>query len=41
LRHSASIEDVDYHATRGLDRAMFIKLAATTLDQLQLKLASS
>lgn len=28
LRHPASIEDVDYHAQRGLDRASFLKLAA-------------
>jgi DNA replication protein DnaC len=28
LRHNASIEDVDYRAARGLDRAMFLKLAA-------------
>jgi DNA replication protein DnaC len=28
LRHQASIEDVDYRATRGLDRALFQKLAA-------------
>lgn len=28
LRHSASVEDIDYHAARGLDRAMFLKLAA-------------
>lgn len=27
LRHNASIEDVDYRAARGLDRAMFLKLA--------------
>ena len=30
LRHPASIEDVDYRAPRGLDRALFLKLA--TLD---------
>src|SRR4051794_40692193 len=28
LRHSASIEDVDYRSHRGLDRALFLKLAA-------------
>ena len=28
LRHPASIEDVDYRAQRGLDRASFLKLAA-------------
>ena len=28
LRHSASVEDVDYHSARGLDRALFLKLAA-------------
>lgn len=28
LRHAASVEDVDYRAARGLDRAMFLKLAA-------------
>lgn len=28
LRHDASVEDVDYHAARGLDRAMFLKLAS-------------
>ena len=28
LRHNASVEDVDYHAARGLDRAMFLKLAS-------------
>ena len=27
LRHQAAIEDVDYRATRGLDRALFNKLA--------------
>jgi DNA replication protein DnaC len=27
LRHSASVEDIDYRAARGLDRAMFLKLA--------------
>jgi DNA replication protein DnaC len=27
LRQSASIEDVDYRAARGLDRALFLKLA--------------
>src|SRR6202047_5481408 len=28
LRHNASVEDLDYHAARGLDRAMFLKLAS-------------
>ena len=28
LRHNASVEDFDYHAARGLDRAMFLKLAS-------------
>src|SRR5215212_4333278 len=28
LRHPASIEDVDYRTHRGLDRALFLKLAA-------------
>jgi len=27
LRHQASIEDIDYRAPRGLDRALFQKLA--------------
>jgi DNA replication protein DnaC len=27
LRHQASVEDIDYRATRGLDRALFQKLA--------------
>ena len=27
LRHAASVEDIDYHAQRGLDRALFLKLA--------------
>jgi DNA replication protein DnaC len=27
LRHNASVEDIDYRAARGLDRAMFLKLA--------------
>ncbi len=27
LRHQASVEDVDYRAHRGLDRALFLKLA--------------
>ena len=27
LRHNASVEDVDYHAARGLDRALFLKLS--------------
>lgn len=28
LRHNASVEDVDYRAVRGLDRMLFLKLAA-------------
>ena len=28
LRHAASVEDVDYRAARGLDRALFLKLAS-------------
>ena len=28
LRHPASVEDVDYRAARGLDRSLFLKLAA-------------
>jgi DNA replication protein DnaC len=28
LRHNASVEDVDYRAARGLDRALFLKLSA-------------
>ncbi len=28
LRHSASVEDVNYQSSRGLDRALFLKLAA-------------
>jgi len=28
LRHNASIEDTDYRAARGLDRAMFLKLGS-------------
>ena len=28
LRHSASVEDVDHQTPRGLDRALFLKLAA-------------
>jgi DNA replication protein DnaC len=28
LRHHASVEDVNYHIPRGLDRALFLKLAA-------------
>ena len=28
LRHAACVEDVDYRAIRGLDRALFLKLAA-------------
>ena len=28
LRHNASVEDIDYRAARGLDRAIFLKLAA-------------
>jgi len=28
LRHAASVEDIDYHAQRGLDRGLFLKLAA-------------
>ena len=27
LRHLASVEDVNYRASRGLDRALFLKLA--------------
>jgi hypothetical protein len=26
LRHQASVEDIDYRAARGLDRALFQKL---------------
>jgi hypothetical protein len=26
LRHNASVEDIDYHAASGLDRALFLKL---------------
>jgi DNA replication protein DnaC len=29
LRHSAAIEDVDYRAPRGLDRALFLKLTTS------------
>jgi DNA replication protein DnaC len=29
LRHPASVEDVDYRAHRGLDRALFLKLATS------------
>ena len=28
LRHNASVEDIDYRTARGLDRAMFLKLAS-------------
>jgi DNA replication protein DnaC len=28
LRHDASLEDVDYQATRGLDRGLFLKLGS-------------
>ena len=28
LRHPASVEDVNYQSSRGLDRALFLKLAA-------------
>lgn len=28
LRHNASVEDIDYRAARGLDRALFLKLAS-------------
>jgi len=28
LRHAASVEDIDYRAQRGLDRGLFLKLAA-------------
>jgi len=28
LRHQASVEDVDYRAARGLDRALFLRLAS-------------
>ena len=28
LRHQASVEDIDYRAARGLDRALFQKLTA-------------
>jgi hypothetical protein len=31
LRHDASLEDTDYRAARGLDRALFLKLAACDL----------
>ncbi|WP_051949335.1 RNA polymerase sigma factor [Methylosinus sp. PW1] len=29
LRHPASVEDVDYQSSRGLDRALFLKASAT------------
>ena len=28
MRHAASVEDVNYQSPRGLDRALFLKLAA-------------
>jgi len=28
LRQAATVEDIDYHAVRGLDRGLFLKLAA-------------
>ena len=28
LRHAASVEDIDYHAPRGLDRTLFLRLSA-------------
>lgn len=28
LRHEATVEDVDFRATRGLDRGLFLRLAA-------------
>jgi DNA replication protein DnaC len=28
LRHAASVEDINYRAARGLDRALFLKLSA-------------
>jgi len=28
LRHEANLEDVDYHAARGLDRGLFLKLGS-------------
>ncbi len=28
LRHPASVEDINYHESRGLDRALFLKLTA-------------
>jgi hypothetical protein len=33
LRHAASVEDVDYRAVRGLDRNLFLKLAASDWTQ--------
>lgn len=30
LRHQAAVEDVDYRSSRGLDRALFLKLATGT-----------
>jgi hypothetical protein len=32
LRQAATVEDVDYHAVRGLDRGLFLKPAAMWLD---------
>src|SRR5271169_6607075 len=28
LRHAANVEDIDHHAQRGLDRALFLELSA-------------
>ena len=33
LRHQAAVEDIDYRAARGLDRALFQKLADRRLDR--------
>ena len=30
LRHDAQVEDTDFRAERGLDRSLFLKLAAAT-----------
>ena len=30
LRHNAAVEDVDYRAARGLDRALFLKALAAS-----------
>ena len=39
LRHPASVEDINYHESRGLDRALFLKLTGLRLDRRAMQFA--